>query len=188
MAKGMEIDPVDSGFWFLATDKGKPQLGAYMPSSRDDLAIFWRGDVAPQELGSIVEQAERMLKNNGGEVAGTLFAFGQKDDQVGPFPYGLSEYLLRPSSLSGFDAYRAELTGRAGKVVVWANVNEPGQIAFEDGGDNIGLNVPPALFDGPARPVLSKAIKRTMSLGEDTIKDLLDQISRSMLRNDLKPA
>ena len=90
--------------------------------------------------------------------------------------------VMKSSALNGLDAYRAELEGPAGKVVIWANVTAAGySVELKDGGENIGLCVTPALFDGPARPFIASAIRRTMNLGTETVARLLDEISEAML-------
>jgi hypothetical protein len=178
--------PVNSGRWLLAEADGKPQLGAYMPASGEpNLTVYWRGRVAEDVLGHIVRDAEAVLAKTGGDVQGTLIAYGKLRKSVGPTHDGLSHYLAQPSHLCGFDAYRAELEGHAGKVIIWANVKDTSSIELKEGGENIGLCVTPALFDGPVRAVIETAIHKTMGLATKTTSGLLEEISKAMLHNGL---
>jgi HSP20 family protein len=167
--------------WLTADAEGKPQLGAYISASDEaNLTVYWHGHAAMAQLCHIVEDAEGVLAKEGGKVQGTLIAYGKRREQVGPTS-GLSTYLAPSSTLRGFDAYRAELEGRAGKVVIWANVAAESLFELKDGGENIGLCVTPTLFNGAARPVIERAIQSTMSLGVQTISQLLNEVSRAML-------
>jgi hypothetical protein len=180
MTVNVERDPRSSDRWLIASVDGKPQLGAYMPGSGDiNLTVYWRGQVAVAALSNVVANAEGALKKFPDDAQGTLIAYGETRKRVGPV-FGVSSILATKFSI-GFDAYRAELESKAGRVIIWANVATSNLVEFEDGSENIGVCVTPALFNGSARPVYELAILKTTNLSWQTITQLLDEISKAML-------
>jgi hypothetical protein len=174
----------NTGWWFEAKTGDEPMLGAYIPESDDELTIYWVGTPRSSHIRIIIGQVEKMLQENGGGFQGTLFAYDTTKEVIGPVFQGLSDCLAPDSKLSEFAAYRAELTGQAGKVVVWANIRNGTGMDLARGG-NIGIGVSHGLFDGPARPVLIGAIQSTTSLGDNITKYLLGQIASALPRNHL---
>jgi hypothetical protein len=179
-------DPVSSDRWLMAEAEGKPQLGAYLPESDEPmLTVYWRGAVKVTELSHIIDEAQWALGARGDTVEGVLIAYGNTRESRGPTQYKVSAYLDSSSSsnLSGFDAYRAELNGIAGSIVIWANVTGRDAADLRNGGENIGLCITPSLFDGVGRPVVANAIGRTLALPIKTIAEILTEISDAMLHS-----
>jgi hypothetical protein len=174
-------DPVNHDYWLTAPVSEKSQLGAYMPGRGDvDVTVYWRGDLEIAKLQQVINRAEKAFLEKGGKVQGTLFAYGNKQASAGPTSDGLSGYLAPSSPLHGFAAYRAELEGDLGRMIIWANVADHSAREVKDGGENIGLCVRRSLFDGFARPVIASAILETMTASPDTIYGLLNEISDAM--------
>lgn len=85
------------------------------------------------------------------------------------------------SPLETFDACRAEINGQFGEVVLWANVNGPVRDNLEKGGENIGVSVPPSIFDSVGRAFIGHAIEITTLMPEPNIKAFLDVFSTRIL-------
>lgn len=172
-------DENSSDRWLIADAKGKPELGAYMPASEADLTVYWCGQFSTGAISAIIDDAEKTLAEKNGGVKGTLTAYGQSRERIGP-THGLSSYLAKNFS-KGFDAYRAEIEGRGERLVIWANVAIKSFEEFKDGEENIGICATPALFDGAGRPIVERAIEKTTKLDANTVSQLLYEISDAML-------
>jgi hypothetical protein len=174
-------DPAYPDRWFVSTaNRPKPLIGATLSSdTKDELVVYWSGNVRRDNLLQIVREAGTSLDKK--TLRGKLFVYGEDYREV----ISLSEGDILNSSEShsrfpGFDACRAELTASNGTVVVWANVTGQKR-SLDDGGENIGVNLSPELFNGPVRPVISHAIEQTMHLSADAVTELLNQISVSVI-------
>jgi hypothetical protein len=174
-------DPAFPDRWFISgTDKPRPEIGATLSSeTKPELVVYWSGNVGRDNLLQIMREAGTSLDKK--TLTGKLFVYGADFRDV--IPLSNSE-ILNPSEnqskFPSFDACRAELTASNGSVVVWANVTGEKR-SLDDGGENIGVNLSPELFNGPVRPVISHAIERTMHLSADAVMELLNQISVSII-------
>lgn len=185
----LKPDPAYADRWFISeAEEKKPQIGVFLSHDPSpELVVYWSGHVARSSLFELIKQAGTALEEKG-PVHGRLVAYGKNLREEFPLSDDtILQYFEPNSPLPSFDACRAELTGLAGKVVVWANVTGAKTAGLDRGGENIGVNLSPSLFDGPVRPVISHAIEMTMNLPTKAISGLLDKISESVLRKQ-RPA
>jgi hypothetical protein len=193
-------DPKDpaSNVWFTAQSDDRAELGAYIPANaRDDdpsLSVFWCGDTSRSTFWAAVDQTEKLLFDKDGPVRVTLYAFGPLKEQLGPITLkssdhpGLVDYLDKKSPVGCFSAYRAELEGTEGHIILWANVVDLDLRGLENGGDNIGICTSPKLFNGPARGLIEETIEKTRQgkrpttrvLGRATVSGLLNEIAKEV--------
>lgn len=173
----------DSGRWYTAKYEGNALLGAHLPSEptsdEASFTVFWAGRVPPSKFRGIVQNADQLFARIGINDE-RLIAFGPSREVVGPVHGGLADWLSPGSKLYGFEAYRAEFRGETGQLTLWANVTEFDRRSLDDGGENIGVCVTPALFK-QARPLIADAIQDTQGLKAEVVAKLLDDVSWEML-------
>jgi hypothetical protein len=182
MSVTVETEPHNSDRWLTAWDRdNKAKLGAYMPGSAERaLTVYWRGNVPAKKFFDVIETAQQELGTLRDPVPVTLIGYGKTREHVGPTK-DLSQYRAPSSAFANFDAYRAELEGGPGRMVIWANVTSGPPLDFKQGNENIGVCATPAFFDGQNRQFIVSAILETTSLGKQTVIRLLDEISKALL-------
>jgi hypothetical protein len=164
--------------------------------------VYWSGEVGRDELLKIVQHALRVLVKHPysigvippvigkfiSPVAGKFIAYGENMREEIPIAIdgfrvsSPSERPKKPSPLKSFKAGRAEITNPSGTVVIWANVSGHVRGELGQGGENIGVALPPDLFDGPAREIVVYAIRMTMKMRPEAISSLLDKFAETLLQ------
>jgi len=178
-------DPAYPDRWLVSDSKeAGSKIGAYLSDDPSpELAVYWSGKVGRDSLFEIMREAGTILDKKG-SLTGKFFAYGENLREE--IPLSEKDILLKSSAKSPrfpkFDACRAELSGPDGAVTVWANVTGP-VAGLDEGTENIGVSMSPWLFEAAVRPVISRAIARTMDLSGDAVTELLDEVSHAVLRS-----
>jgi hypothetical protein len=183
MSVTRRIDEQTHDIWVAAEWDGEHQMGAYRPAvpRASALTVFWHAMVSREQFRSIVGGAEDLFQNVGRYEA-SVTAFGPTREPVGPISSGVTDHLAPTSPLGEYDAYRVEIKGAAGEMIVWANLaNSKGEESASTV-DNIGISADPKLFTGPARALIASAISQTKPLDQRVAGILLSEISEAALR------
>jgi hypothetical protein len=195
MAATISPDPINKDRWFVSESEGQaPRLGAqFVHDPSDQLTVYWSGEVGRAQLFEILRYAVLEFGPPHPKlfpVIGKFIAYGENMREEIPivndgqsFSLAREFFAKKPSALQTFKAARAEIIyPSAGPLIIWANVTGHVRDELSRGGENIGVGLPPALFNGPARGIVVRAIEMTMKMRQDTISILLDKFSETLLR------
>jgi hypothetical protein len=196
--------PTVSDVWITVFWQGKAELGAYSPATTrandPSLTVFWCGETSRLRFRNAVERTARLFLEKDGYVQETLVGYGASREVIGPIRLDAKSQ-LRPglegclsddkSPVAQSSAYRAELEGTQGHVIIWANVAETVACELDQGGENIGICMSPAMFGGPARTLVADMIEETRlgaqpatrRLGHEVVDGLLDEIAEAVKKN-----
>lgn len=192
MAATINPDPIYNDRWLAFEAEGEaPRLGAqFIVDPLAELTIYWVGsNVAPLHVFNAFDQGADILKAYANDrrtdpFAGKIILFGKNMREEIPYrPFADMPVAADKHHFfkEGFDACRAELTGDFGRYVVWANLTGHSRGSLLKGGENIGISLPPILFQSSLRKIIIQAIELTMPKPPMDVPVLLDQFSQTLL-------
>ena len=172
----------EQGSWVTAKLDGSAVIGAHLSpegETHSALTVFWHGSNIRRGLESTIRDAEKLLMLLGAHPTGRIYSYGDEDIDSESSQSELSAMFVN-DSFSNQDAFRIEIESEHGEIILWANVTDDDPRSLDEGGENIGICIPPAMFNLALTKLITPAIARTSDLSRKVLSEILAQIPSNL--------